>query len=164
MTYKQNPIAIGVVLIGVFFLGLYLYQSRGLTESECYRLGSNERTQLCLAKFVSPTLSPSQFSPADLTLLTLGSQKMSGGYTPVYQATLQNNSLSPAINAVGRFRFYKSGGSASCDNSQIDTQYEYLTKFINTGDTQSIRLAVSTPADTTSGFRWCVDVVGANLP
>jgi len=160
-----------LLLIGVLGLGIYKYFfSTPTTRMDCLKLGSNLRTELCLAELEKnePTPTITLFPESELLLLSIQDQKMTGNTTyqpnPIFEATLVNKSILNTQNVVLRFKFYKPGKNVTCDQIPADTQYIDTELFIAAGDSKRIKQVVQTPFDTSRAFTWCVDIYAAQLP
>lgn len=164
--YKAIIIGIVVILIGVFF-----YQTRPLTKSECYRLGSNERMLACLAEVESrnptPTTQPEYLTDTELLLLSLNNQHMDGNsyynQNPTFTGTLQNNTGRTAYDVMVQFKFFPYTTGGNCNDASADTEYLNVTPMIISGDSKALKVNVQTPFDTSGRFSWCAKVVAAKL-
>lgn len=138
---KRNSIfaycAIGIVII-FGYLGYRLVNPQPLTRAECYRLGSNERTLLCLSEFDLPDTSPEEVSVDPSSLQVSNPSWKWKGTVPYIDVTLKNNS-GAALSKVGlKIEYHKEG--QDCASPVLDSESYIYDTFIGAGDTKIIQM------------------------
>jgi hypothetical protein len=158
---KINPWAIMsiILLMAVVFLIARLsgWITPPLTRDECYRLGSNERTLLCLQEIErrNPGPTPILLNGSGFQIINATAN---GDNFPI---TITNNSGYSVQNVVVKFIFYKESPkeNPTCGVLKpIDTQYWKLSGIIGIGDVRTVTAYVPT------AMRWgsfCTQIEGA---
>ena len=151
----------GVILL----IAINWYQSRPLTESECYRLGSNERTNLCLASLRTPQPEPAIVEPDSLKKIVLSNVDI-GVYSDnaILSGNIKSDVILPVDNVIAKVRIYKSRPKGSpCDDTQIDTQYVKLSKTLMPGDSYAVGESFNSLAlSRNTAFNYCTEIVSAH--
>lgn len=110
-----------LLLLGIFallvFIAYKLVVPTPLTKEECYRLGSNERTILCLNEIESrnpePTLPP-------FPLYDLNVSNVAAGNGSFYQITIKNNNNYNANHVQIKTEYMKKKNDPVFDTTYYD--------------------------------------------
>jgi hypothetical protein len=156
-----------LIFLAIITWKLLFPSSKPLTRDECFRLGSNERTNLCLLE-ISQKEEANKPPPDTFPIykLIVSDTKMTGNSyynnNPVYEASIKNTDTAPAGPIYMRVRFYPYN-TKECNNSPSDTTYVKVSDLIQGGDTQRVKTTVFTNFDTSGAFTWCADISSANV-
>lgn len=159
-----------IISISIFYSAV-ISKDKPLTRDECFRLGSNERTELCLIELESrnpqPTPIVAYFINDELSLIKLEEINidfLSYPYNnpqPVLNAIVRNNSEFIAKEIVLKIKLYRDKGT--CSDSAIDTIYIKGPSALLGGDSEKIKTPFNTNFnfEANKGFYDCVEVVSA---
>ena len=97
-----------IALIVIAVLGYKVYSDNTLTYEECLKLGSNERTAICLQELERRNPQPAEPTIEDLSVIEVADPVMdnSRGLNPYFTATLRNNGAVGLKNITFRFKFF----------------------------------------------------------
>lgn len=93
-------VGIGIVVV----IAINWYQTRPLTEPECYRLGSNERMNSCLASLRSPTPEPIEVDGPSLSKIVISGATVDSTGRPYITGSIKNNLELPVEDVIIRVR------------------------------------------------------------
>jgi len=151
--YIVAGFAVAASLLGYFFT-----KPKPLTREECYRLGSNERMNACLAEF-APEPSPSpETETVNGTLLSINSTQASRDGIII----VVKNGYSFTVSDPGFEVEFMQNGTKVCGANVLDTETILVDEIMFPGDTKTFVLepeSIYYP----QGYTYCVSPLGATI-